>query len=75
MFWSQKRFLAAPKFVIKHDRRVEFKYNHVFIHLFHKDGDFQIGNYHKHFWLLSFQIEKSVIESTLSKEDNNCLMT
>ena len=45
-------------------KNVNFKTNRVFIY-FHKDGPIRIVGNPQKFWLLSFQIEKSVISSFL----------
>jgi len=57
-----------PAFSIPQKKKIRFKHNHVFIH-FPKDGPIRIVGNPQRFWLLSFQIENSVINSLLQKSD------
>ena len=57
-----------PAFSIPWKKNVNFKNNRVFIY-FPKDGPIRIVGNPQKFWLLSFQIEKSVISNFLKKNE------
>ena len=59
-----------PRFYIPKKGSVPFKHNQVFIHFPQRDGPLHIKGNPKLFWLFTFQIERSVIQSILKLNEN-----